>query len=443
MLDNEFNPILIHFSEATINELNNNFNKDLYDLGIILAKLITSGKFKSIKFSPKFKKYIIKINGMAGSLTKIIEESSFWKKIEILNKIEISEKFKNFFDILIKSNNELDIDELLNNEWIKDINDNKTEIDLDFKKRLNEIYDKIIEYKKIDKYQINIPSVLHQKKEEKESIFYKEYKEEKKMNNDYLERDLSKEKKKKSKKKICKESEDEEEMDEEVKYKRKKKKEKESPINAYKENKKEKKRSFEDLERDNSEEDKKKFKKKPSKESEDEEEIDENIQKRKKKKKRKNKRNKLKNGNGEIQVIYNEPKDIQFNYIVINISGNDNYCKNVLTNYINILKNSIKNLNNSSYEIKIEFSEKFLSFKVILEEIPNDDSDEEDYLLYEDIEKNDLIPLILKIEIFQLKTQIAVSYNKYYLMINYIQGDIADFYEYLKIIKKIAVSIEI
>ena len=35
MLDNEFNPILIHFSEATINELNNNFNKDLYDLGII------------------------------------------------------------------------------------------------------------------------------------------------------------------------------------------------------------------------------------------------------------------------------------------------------------------------------------------------------------------------------------------------------------------------
>ena len=231
---------------------------------------------------------------------------------------------------------------------------------------------------------------------------------------------------------------------EEVKYKRKKKKEKESPINAYKENKKEKKRSFEDLERENPEEDKKKFKKKPSKESEDEEEMVEEVKyKIKKKKKRKNKRNKLKNENGEIQVIYNEPKDIQFNYIVINISGNDNYCKNVLTNYINILKNSIKNLNNSSYEIKIEFSEKFLSFKVILEEIPNDDSDEEDYLLYEDIEKNDLIPLILKIEIFQLKTQIAVSYNKYYLMINYIQGDIADFYEYLKIIKKIAVSIEI
>ena len=45
MLDSEFNPVIIHFSESNlIND--NNFQKDFEGLGLTLAKLMTSGKLK-------------------------------------------------------------------------------------------------------------------------------------------------------------------------------------------------------------------------------------------------------------------------------------------------------------------------------------------------------------------------------------------------------------
>ena len=43
-----------------------------------------------------------------------LEESVFWNKLEILFGIKISLEFKNFFNILIKPKNNLNVDDLLN-----------------------------------------------------------------------------------------------------------------------------------------------------------------------------------------------------------------------------------------------------------------------------------------------------------------------------------------
>ena len=61
MLDDDFNSIMIHFSEASI-ITNNNFNKDFLMLELILTKLVTSGKFNTIIYDKKIKKYFIKSN---------------------------------------------------------------------------------------------------------------------------------------------------------------------------------------------------------------------------------------------------------------------------------------------------------------------------------------------------------------------------------------------
>ena len=162
MLDNDFNPIIIHFSEASI-IYDNNFKNDFFGLGIVLAKLITSGKFRSIGYEKKRNKYFIKFNDLNNQFQKnVLEESIFWKKVEILHNIKISEEFKKFFGILIKSKDILNIDDLLKNEWLKDINNNKDEIEIDLKKQLQKLYDRILEYQNIDKYQIdNISSILN------------------------------------------------------------------------------------------------------------------------------------------------------------------------------------------------------------------------------------------------------------------------------------------
>ena len=48
MFDDDFNPIIIHFSEAIRN--NTNYRKDFVGLAEILGQLMTSGKMINIKF---------------------------------------------------------------------------------------------------------------------------------------------------------------------------------------------------------------------------------------------------------------------------------------------------------------------------------------------------------------------------------------------------------
>ena len=46
MFDNDFNPMIIHFSEEFISD-GNNFKNDFKGLGKIAAKMITSGKYET------------------------------------------------------------------------------------------------------------------------------------------------------------------------------------------------------------------------------------------------------------------------------------------------------------------------------------------------------------------------------------------------------------
>ena len=63
MFDDDFNLKLIHYSDARIVNENNksyvNMNTDLFDLGIVLAKMLTRGKFCSINYNKYTKNYQI------------------------------------------------------------------------------------------------------------------------------------------------------------------------------------------------------------------------------------------------------------------------------------------------------------------------------------------------------------------------------------------------
>ena len=176
-------------------------------------------------------------------------------------------------------------------------------------------------------------------------------------------------------------------------------------------------------------------------------EIKENKKRKKSKKSRKSKISPIEfiYQNREIQIIQYEPQGIQFNYIEINFKDNDDYdCQNTLNKYMINLEKNIKEFNyEKSINIKTEFLNKYLGFKVIFEEfIDEEESSEEDlYYLNDDINNKDLIILIMKIELFKLEEKEYTLNNKYYLFFNLIQGDMADFYEYLKIVKIIATSL--
>ena len=116
MFDDEFNIKIIHFSEA--NTINDKYdtNKDLFLLGQNIAKILSSKKFSTINYSKKYNKYIIYGSDKRKKIH--MEESKFWKTLKALYNINISEKFINFFHILIdakKSKKIINITDLLNN----------------------------------------------------------------------------------------------------------------------------------------------------------------------------------------------------------------------------------------------------------------------------------------------------------------------------------------
>ena len=185
MFDKEFNPVIIHFSEASINT-NKNFNKDFYGLGIVLAKLITSGRFKTINFDNKSNKYYIRFNYANSNpmQKKYFEEMDFWKYLDLLYKIKVSENFINFFDILIKAKNALNINDLLNHEWFLEMEYKLNELEIEFRKAIKIIYDTILDSQKIVRYPIDISKILHIKNQKKELSIISELIDNKKQEKD-------------------------------------------------------------------------------------------------------------------------------------------------------------------------------------------------------------------------------------------------------------------
>ncbi len=82
-------------------------------------------------------------------------------------------------------------------------------------------------------------------------------------------------------------------------------------------------------------------------------------------------------------------------------------------------------------------------FDLTFKELENDKEDNDEELVYlneDDDADKDLMALTMKVELFKLEQPKYAENNKYYLMFNYVQGDMDDYYEYLKIIKTLSTS---
>ena len=343
MLGNDFNPIIIHFSEAFLAN-KNNFRKDFEEVGKILAKLMTSGKFMNCKFNKELKIFEIYDNQR-----QKYRDKKFWKYYEK----KIPKAFIDFFNILVKTKI-VNIEDLLKNEWLKEIQykdsnyiETENNLKIDFEKRYNHIL--VMDQTHAE---INVNSVINMQNN---------------CNNNSLIKTLN--------------------SDRSTEY-----------IN-------EEKNIF----------------------------------------------------NLEIKKIKNEPKGILFDYIQIIINtNNDCNTLNIIYNYICELQSLIKKIDKN---IKINYPDKFLSFNITFEEIKNNeynevnhdeeikDDDSEEYkeeIYYdEDDNDNDNEDLVINIKLLKYISENEYDTNKekYYLLFNYIQGEISDYYYYLKIFKEKANSI--
>ena len=181
MFDDEFNIKIIHFSEANIIKDKYDKNKDLFSLGQNLAKILSSKKFSSINYSSKHNKYII--YGSDKDKKLYMEESKFWKTLKVFYNINISEKFIKFFHILIdakKSKKIIDINELLNDEWLNEVGKDYENCENIFKKDFKIFYEEIIkENVERSKINIDINNILEKPRAENFSdilILYKVFK---------------------------------------------------------------------------------------------------------------------------------------------------------------------------------------------------------------------------------------------------------------------------
>ena len=339
MFDNEFNPIIIHFSEARRDNYNN-FSEDFRGLGKTLAKLMTNGRFLNFEYYEKKNIFVITDN-----TKKKYRDKKFW----LTCGEDIPQEFIQFFNILM-TQREINIDDLLNSSW------------------LNSIPKSGVEKKNLENK-------------------YKNY---------FLERH-----------KILKDLENSEKEEIDVN----------SIINISNNN------SFNNSILDSCRS------------------IIDNTNKI-------DEISKLK-----IQEINYKPEGIVFDFIELSVGLDEiKDVSNFLYNYMLLLEEIIKNLDES--KITTQNDEKYLSFSVnvktkennndeiIDDDEPNNneekhDSNNIDYnnIIYED-ENNEDEYLNMKIELLKY-SQITADYKeKYYLMFNYIDGEIYDYYHYLKIIKE-------
>ena len=153
MLDQDFNPIIIHFGDAKLDE--NKFNKDFKGLGILLAKLISSGKFHNNRYDNKKK-----TNNQRNFLKNkyAIEDKRKISNCLKMQGIEVSEEFEEFFEILAEK--ELKIDDLIKNDWLKEAIDNKIEIEENLKIEFEKIYNLILKSQELDIYNIDLTNTV-------------------------------------------------------------------------------------------------------------------------------------------------------------------------------------------------------------------------------------------------------------------------------------------
>ena len=173
MLNQLFDPIIIHFKEAVDNvNQNNEFNNDFERLAKILGKLITNGNLANceIRYSHgAVRSY--KIRALAG---KPYSPNEFWTLYLHKTPDGISNEFRNFFDVLIRHNN-LNFNTLLNHPWLNGIGNNQT-IQDETRRQFTKIYNQMITNQNINYFQrINQSEIIDEKdqNESKVSIFDK------------------------------------------------------------------------------------------------------------------------------------------------------------------------------------------------------------------------------------------------------------------------------
>ena len=344
IFDNDFNPIVIHFSEAKRNN-NGNFIDDFKGLGKILAKLMTNGKFQNYEFYKKKKCYVIIDNAK-----KMYNAKNYWKFYGNNENIVIPQEFIDLFNILM-SNKPINIDDLINSQWLYSIVSNTKQfkiIENNCKKYFYNRYNNILEFEKQYREEINdINSMINT------------------TNNNLF--------------------------------------------------------NFSSL--------------LDSCRSIDTSKI--------------NDISKLK-----IKEINNEVNGILFDYIEIIINLDDyRDISSIFYNYMLKLEEIIQNLDKT--KINIEYDEKYLSFTINIkmeeknnyeimdDEINNEEKQDynninnnniinDDNFIYED-ENNENENLEIKVELLKCCQKTDCFVEKYYLMFNCVEGEICDYYHYLKI----------
>ena len=183
MFDDNFNLKLIHYSDAKIiNEDNKsyvNMNTDLFDLAIVLAKMLTRGKFCSINYNKYSNNYQIMHITNINRQKSILDEDKFWKLMKDLSVVDISKEFLNFFHFLILANQSkepIDINKLLANEWLNEIIDNIPKYEDVFKDYFKQLYQGIIEYNEMYyKFEVNVNNFVDKYETQNNNINYLNY----------------------------------------------------------------------------------------------------------------------------------------------------------------------------------------------------------------------------------------------------------------------------
>ena len=341
MLDNEFNPVIIHFSEAYMVS-NNNFRKDFEGLANILAILMTQGKFLYCKFN-KSKKYF----EITDNNKRQYEDSKFW----ILLNTKIPPKFIEFFNALIKTKN-VNIDDLFNHGWLSGLNDINFRNKIESKSKIyfQKRYQDLLELKKVESFiKVDFNSILNEPNNYNNSLFNDKFNKGESNNDEFI-------------------------------Y------------------------------------------------------------------------------NLKIKKIENEPKGVLFDYIEIitnnnYLDKNNNIPVNFMIQYQNIIESTF------SDNIKIKYSDKYLSYTISFEENKNneiiedddanknnkgEESNDNDSSIKDNNISNDEDEdedLIINVELLEYNKENNIDdiYNdKYYLMFNYIQGEIYEYYLILKQLKDLA-----
>ena len=172
LFDENYDPKLIHFSEANIIEKKTSLNKDFFKLGQTLAKIISLGKIESIVYNKKEKALKFKLFKQ----NKLEDESKFWEKLKITDDIDISGQFINFFHLLINSkisNNLIEIEEIMKNEWLNEVNNNLVISQKNFENDFKIMNDKIIGNRNLEnKIEVDINNIININKKEDNNLKY-------------------------------------------------------------------------------------------------------------------------------------------------------------------------------------------------------------------------------------------------------------------------------